>query len=171
MNQSEMEKFFETPEHLKKIRDLTSAEEVVKYLAENGIECNAERAEALKKFLDSPSDAEVLSTVPEEQLEEISGGKITAGKVAAGVAAGAVLIVGGKFLYDVYNDYNKHYSQVDNAQDFLGHFGANVNRYGKKFLDEKGITSDKRSLWQKGVEGTYEGLFRLKNGILEELDK
>lgn len=82
-----------------------------------------------------------------------------------------VLEKSGKFIYDVYNDYNEHYSEVNNAQDALGHFGANVNRYGKKFLDEKGIISDKRSLWQKGVEGTSEGLFRLKNCILEEIDK
>ena len=108
MSEEKIIEFFKSPENLSVLKNSKDGNEIVEFLSKNGISVSLEKAKALKKLLKSTE--EYNRKLSEEELDDIIGG-VSIAKVATGIVLGtlaaATIIGGGKFVYDVYDDYQQ----------------------------------------------------------------
>lgn len=143
MSEKELIEFLDKHENISKMKSLKSGEEIQKYLKDNGIEIDVKKAEELKKMFEliEQNDIELSN----EELENISGGSKSklASQIAKGIILGtasvALLGAGGKFAYDVANEYT-------NRDTLCGSFKNAVEKTGR----ELGVSKE-QSIYRKGV--------------------
>lgn len=108
MSEEKIIEFFKSPENLSVLKNSKDENEIIEFLSKNGISVSIEKAKALKKLLKSTE--EYNRKLSEEELDDIIGG-VSIAKVATGIVLGtlaaATIIGGGKFVYDVYDDYQQ----------------------------------------------------------------
>lgn len=95
----------------------------------------------------------------EEELENVVGG-IKAKhvvKITLGVVSAAVLVVGGKFVYDVYTEYN---AKTNSSGDVRGAFDA-FGSWGKDVLDEAHMVH--KSPWERAVTKTTNAIIQFQS--------
>jgi uncharacterized membrane protein YebE (DUF533 family) len=134
--------FLSKPEVIKNLKNLKSEEDIRGYLKENGIEVDLKKSEIIKKALATIDSYE--GKLSDEQLDEIAGGT-SVGKIMAGIVLGTAAVAtiagGGKFAYDVYNEY-------EDQGTFTGKLKDSVH----EFAEETGTST--RSTYRQAVSDT-----------------
>lgn len=137
MSEEKIVEFFKAPENLLALKNSKNENEILEFLSKNGISVSLEKAKALRELFKSIE--EYSKKLSEEELDEVIGGASVA-KIAAGVALGilsATLIVGGgKFAYDVYDDYQQQKTPEKKLGDILKTAGFSKQSPYEKLVSE-----------------------------------
>lgn len=127
MSEEKIIEFFKSPENLSVLKNSKDENEIIEFLSKNGISVSIEKAKALKKLLKSTE--EYNRKLSEEELDDIIGG-VSIAKVATGIVLGtlaaATIIGGGKFVYDVYDDYQQSKTVKGAAKKSLNILGEEL---------------------------------------------
>lgn len=118
MSEEKIVEFFKSPENLLALKNSKNENEIVEFLSKNGISVSLEKAKALRELLKSTE--EYNRELSEKELDDVIGGASVA-KIAEGIVLGvlsvAVIAGGGKFVYDVYNDYQQRETPIRKCKD------------------------------------------------------
>ena len=157
VNLQKLKIVFEDKEFVKKLMMLETAEDVKKELEAKGVSLTLDEIEDLGEQIIGIASGVKKEDLSNEELEAVCGGNDSTERIVKGVigglAATAVIAIGTKFAYDVYNRYNEIDQNTGNDLTNLGHF---IRQKGQDFKNKN--ISDKRNLWKKGVDKTADFL-------------